>query len=289
MRQEADPRRVPGHLGAGLVGEGRREGDPALAAECLTRLLGVVEVAVPAVAVLGQLLEQVVVVVGDADADGDEPQRVAGVRVGRGLEDGEGVGGVDVRDAVGHQDDVVVGVGALPPGLAGELDPEVEPRLHVRAVVRREPLYGPHDIPVVGPAVLDGVLVEHVGGEVHDGDTVTRAEAPADGLRRLPGDVHAVAVLHRAGGVEHERHVDRRVVRHRGRLERNAGEVAACSEGVPHHIARDGEAVVVAGRVVPVVEGVDPLLRPHGVGLDRVAVPGPRQGEEVRGAVGCRG
>ena len=74
----AHPRRIPGHLGAGLVGEGRRESDPVLAAERLTSLCGVVEVAVPAVSVLGQLLEQVVVVVGDPHSHGDEPQRVAG-------------------------------------------------------------------------------------------------------------------------------------------------------------------------------------------------------------------
>ena len=55
-----------------------------------------------------------------------------------------------------------------------------------------------------------------------------------------------------------------------GRLEGDAGDVAAIAEGVLHHVAGDGEAVVVAGSVVVVGEGVHPLLRAHRVGLHRV-------------------
>ncbi len=53
------------------------------------------------------------------------------------------------------------------------------------------------------------------------------------------------------------------------------------AEGMLHHLARDREAALVAGQVVAVGEGVDPLLRPHRVGLHLVAVLRPVEREKV--------
>ena len=246
-------------------------------AERLPRLRRVVEVAVPAVAVLGELLQQHIVVVLDPHADRDQAQRVPAVRVRGRLEDGERVGGVDVGDAVGHEDDVVEGLGPLAAGGVGELHAEVEPGLHVRAAVRSEAADRLRHGRVVRGAVLNRVGMDHVVGEVHDGNAVARAEALADRLRRLAGDGDAVPVAHRARRVEHERDVERRVVCHPRRLEGNAGEVPVAVERMHRHVASDGEAVLVARRRVAVVEGVDPLLGAHGVGLHGVAVLRPGQ------------
>ena len=202
------------------------------------------------------------------------------------FEDGEGVCRVHVRDAVGHQDDVVEGVRALAAGLVGQPHAQVEPCLHVRRAVRREAADRALDVAAVRSPVLDRVLVEHVGGEVHHGDAVAVAEALADGFRRRPGDVDPVPRGHGAGGIQHERHVERCVVAHLRRLEGDAGDVPPIPEGVLHDVARDGEAIAVPGCVVVVGEGVHPLLRAHRVGLHRVAVLGPGEREVVRGAVG---
>ena len=118
-----------------------------------------------------------------------------------------------------------------------------------------------------------------------DGDAVAVAQALADGLRRRPRDGHAVPPVHRAGGVEHERHVQGGVVAHVGRLQGDAGDVPVAVERMPHQVAGDGEAAVVRGPCIAEVEGVDPLLRAHGVGLDGVAVADPGKGEEVGRAV----
>ena len=278
--------RVPGDLGPRLVGEGRRERHPVRAGEERLRLLARIEVAVPAVAVLGELLEQHVVVVLDADADGDQPQRVPAVGIRGGLEDGERIGRVHVRHAVGHQDDVVVGVRPLAPGFVRQLHAEVEAGLHVRALVGREVGDRLHHRAVIGRAVLHRVAVEHVGGEVHDGDAVLGAEALPDRFRRCPGDGDTVPPGHRSRGVQHEGHVEGDVVAHVRRLEGHPREVPVPVERVPNEVAADGEPAVVARSGVLVVEAVDPLLGAHGVGVDGVAVAGPGERKEVGRAVG---
>ena len=62
---------------------------------------------------LGELLQEVVVVVFDSDSDCYQAQGVAAVRVVRRLQYCEGIGRVYVGHAVGHENDVVVGIGTL--------------------------------------------------------------------------------------------------------------------------------------------------------------------------------
>ena len=80
---------------------------------------------------LGELLKQNVVVVGDADADRDQAERVAVIAILGRPQDGERVGGVDVGDAVGHEDHVVVGVGSFATDLIRKSDATVEAGLDI--------------------------------------------------------------------------------------------------------------------------------------------------------------
>ena len=161
-----------------------------------------------------------------------------------GFEDGEGVGGVDVRHAVRHQHDVVERVGAFAAGLVGEPDAEVEAGLHVGRTVRRQLRDRPLHVAVVRSQRPDGVLVDNVCGEVHHGDAVVAAQASPDALGGLAGDGHAVAVPHRPRGVEHEGHVDRPVISAQiRRLEGQAREALPAVQGMPEDVGGDGEAV----------------------------------------------
>ena len=123
---------------------------------------------------------------------------------------------------------------------------------------------------------------------MHHRHPVLRAQALANGLRRRAGDVHPVALAHRARGVEHQRHVERAVVRHLRRLEPDPDEVLALVQRMRHQVAGDGEAPGVRGRRVLVAEGVDPLFGPHRVRLDVVALLRPGERELVRRAVGVQ-
>ena len=277
--------RIKGHLRARLVGERRRKGEPVLAAERLARLLCVVQVAVPAVPVLGELFQQVVVVVPEPDADGDQTQRVQAVGLGGRVEDPERVRHVDVRDAVRHQDDVVEGFRTLAAGRVREPDAEVEPGLHVGGLVRVQAGDGRHDVLVVRGGVLNGVGVDDTRGEVHDGDAVAFAQALADGLGRLTCDGDPVAAGHRTRCVEHERHIEGRVIGKLRGLEGDAHEVQVGFERMGGGGGCDAVGAAVVGEGVVVVEGVHPLLGPHRVRLHVVVVLGPRQREEVRRAV----
>ena len=105
-------------------------------------LLERVDVAVEAVALVGELLHQVVVVVAHAVADGDEVDALLA-----GLGDLLGkhgrIGRADVGDAVGGQHDDVEGGGVE--GGAGLLVAEHEAGLHVRAAARAELVDGGDD------------------------------------------------------------------------------------------------------------------------------------------------
>ena len=83
----------------------------------------------------------------------------------------------------------------------------------------------------------DGELVDHVLGEVNDGNAVLRSQTPSDRLRRGAGDRHAVPVSHRARGIQHQRDVQRPVVGDPGRLERDSGQVLAVVQRMRQDIA----------------------------------------------------
>ena len=270
---------VPANLGAGLVGEGDREGQPTLAAEGGLSLGDILQIAVPAVAVLGELFEEDVVVVRDTDADGDQPERVGIVAILSRAQYGERVGGVDVGHAVGHQDHVVVGVGSLAADFVGESNAEVEPGLDVGRPGWPEPVDDSADVAIVG--ALMRLAVDDPVGEEHDSDTVVRAQSEADRFRSCAGDLDAVAFLHRARGVEHQGHVERRIVDELGGLSGDADEMQVVVQRVLDDVGGDGEAVVNVGQLVVVVEGVDPFLGSYRSGFDGVPGLDPVEGEEV--------
>ena len=282
----ADQFRVPGYLGAGLVGKGRSQSQPVVPLKNGAGLGRVVQIAIPAVAVLGQLLEQVVVVVGNADADGDEAQGVVGPVIGGGFQDGKGVGGVHISHAIGHQDDVVPGVGAFLPHLIRKLDALVEAGLDIGSGVGLQGGDG-FGRPIAGVAGVYGPVMQDVVGEVDDGDAVLRAEALVDGSGGGPGDVHPVALAHRPGGVQYQGYIQRPVVggQRRG-LESQARQVFAVIQRMGDKVGGDGEFVRPAGVLIAVGKGVNPLLGAHRIGFDGKAGPGPIQGEAVGSAVG---
>ena len=128
-----------------------------------SRLVDVGEVAIPAVAVLGELFEEVVVEVFDSDADGDQAEGVGVVVVAGGFEDGEGVCGVDVGDAVGHEDDCSCRSRVLPTGLVGEPDAFVQSCLDVGAAAGPEAHDEVVDGRVIGARMFNEAL--HVVAE----------------------------------------------------------------------------------------------------------------------------
>ena len=85
------------------------------------------------------------------------------------------------------------------------------------------------------------------------------------------GDIHGGGVVVEFGG-----------------LEGQAGQVQPAVNRMRYHVRGNGEAVVAAGLLVAVVEGVDPFLGSDGVGVHVVAVSGPVEGEEVGGPVGVQ-
>ena len=212
---------------------------------------------------LGQLLQQRVVVVVDSDPDGYETQGVARVGVVGRFQDGERVGCVDVGHAVGHQDHVVVGVRTLVPDLGGKPHAEVQPGLYVGAAVWLQPGYGADRPVVAGVRGFYGVPVYDVIGEVHHAYAIVGSQALPDALRCLSGDVHAVAAGHGPGGVEHQRHVQGPVDDQLRGLEGDAGQPFPLVQRVGEQVAGYREFVGTGWRVVLVVECVEPLLGPH--------------------------
>ena len=106
-----------------------------------------VHVGVEAVALVGELLEQRVVVVAHPDADRDELDARLGVAADR-VEDRFGVGQADVGDAVGGEHDPVDAV--LGQGLAGEVVAEPQAGLEVRGAARPKLLDDPEDLVASG-------------------------------------------------------------------------------------------------------------------------------------------
>ena len=161
------------------------------------------------------------------------------------LEDGEGVGGIDVGHAIGHEDDVVVGTGVVATGAIGKLDAQIEAGLDIGGISAGEPVNGAGYIGVVGIAMPHRVPVKDIAAELDDGDAVLAAEAVPDGLGGLAGDGYAVALVHGAGSIQHKGHIDGcGIVVCLGGLEGDAGHVHATVQRMSEHVAGDGEAVI---------------------------------------------
>jgi hypothetical protein len=117
--------------------------------EQATCLGEVVDVGVEAVALVGQLLEQDVVVVAHPDADRDEFDAGRGV-VADPPQDAVRVGQPDVGDAVRGEDHPVDAIPAV--GLAGEVVAQPQARLEVGRAARLELVDGRQDRLLVGGA-----------------------------------------------------------------------------------------------------------------------------------------
>ena len=235
---------------------------------------------------LGKLLRQVVVVILDAHSDGDEPERIAAVVVASRLQYGEGVGGIHVGHAVGHQDDAVVGTGVRAACLVGKLPTPVEACLHVGGTVGIELADGACHSGIIRGPVVYCVLAEDIGAEMHHGNTVVTAQAAPDGLSCFTRDGDAIPNVHGAGSIQHQGYVDRRgIVVHLRGLKGDAGHVHPAFQRMPEDIAGNREAVIAQRRVILVVESVNPLPRPHRVWLHLVSCPGPVEGQVVGGPV----
>ena len=80
--------------------------------------------------------------------------------------------------------------------------------------------------------VFNGVLVYDVVGEMDDGNAVIGAKALPDALGCRTSDVDAVAICHRAGGVQHQRHVEGPIASQLRSLECDPGQPLAVVQRV---------------------------------------------------------
>ena len=143
-------------------------------------LVDAVDVGVEAVALVGELLEQGVVVVAHPDADADQLDAGRGV-VADAAQDPVGVGEPDVGDAVRGEDDAVDAVlGQRPAGL---LVAEPEAGLEVRRAARLELVDGAEDRAAVVRAVWTRSTSAGVVAEGDDRDAVVRDRARRRGCR----------------------------------------------------------------------------------------------------------
>ena len=134
--------------------------------------------------------------------------------------------------------------------------------------------------------MLDGKVMNDAICEVYDRYPVAAVEVSPDALGGLSRDVYPVARTHRARGIEHDRNVDLPVlVACLRRLEGDADQALAAIQRMSERVGGYGEAVGVQGRIVVVVERVDPLFRPHRVRLHLVACSGPVQREVIGSTV----
>ena len=113
----------------------------------------------------------------------------------------KGVGGIHVGDAVGHQDDVVVGTRVRAACLVSKLHTPVEARLHVGGTVGIELADGACHSGIIRGPVVYCVLAEDIGAEMHHGNTVVTAQAAPDGLGCCTRDGDTIPSVHGAGGV----------------------------------------------------------------------------------------
>ena len=277
-----DQLRVELHLRPRVVGDRRQQRGQLVDVEVLGLLVGV-DVAVEAVALVGELLHQVVVVVAHAVADRDEVDAVAAL-LGDRRGDAVGAGHADVGDAVGAEDDDVDAAGTvrrpgllvaeragpsarlvLPPGAGGRprpgssrSRPPGRRQHHVDGVVERD-----HRDRVVGPQRL---------GE--QGDRALNQTQPA-------ADVHA------AGAVDDQGEVHRRPVLG-GQLTRGHRDPHLLGAVVERwrqtRLRPQREVGLGRGRVV-VRQRVDPLLGAHGLGRRAEALGGERLGHPERAVV----
>ena len=127
--------------------------------------------------------------------------------------------------------------------------------------------------------VVHCVLVEDLGAELHYRYAVAVAQAAPDTFGGLLGDGDAVARVHRPGGIQHQRNIDRpSVVIHLRCLKGDAGHVHTTVQRVPEDLGGDGKAVIPQRTLVLIIEGVNPFFGPHGVRVHLVARPSPVEG-----------
>ena len=99
---------------------------------------------------------------------------------------------------VGHEDDVVVGIGVGATCLVGKLHAPVEARLHVGGTVGIELADGACHSGIIRGPVVYCVLAEDIGAEMHHGNTVVTAQAAPDALGCFMRDGDAISSVHGA-------------------------------------------------------------------------------------------
>ena len=278
-----DRLRIERDLDLGVEGD-RLERPGQVLGEQPAGLGQVVDVGIEAVALVGQLLEQGIVVVAHPDPDRDELDPGRGV-VADLAEDPGRVGQSDVGDAVRGKDDPV-DPAVAEVGLAGKAVAEPETRLEVGRAAGLERVDGGQDGLLVGRARRwqddAGVVTER-----DDRDRVALAEAVDQLPQRILDQLEAVAGAHRARGVDHEgqRGVRAGLLGRLARLDPDPEQdVALVGERGRGAIDRDREGRVLGSRIA-LVEGVDPLLDADAGRVRDVAVGDVPLGDRVRRGV----
>ncbi len=241
------------------------------------------DVGVEAVALVGQLLHQHVVVVAHPEAHGDELDAEAGVGADA-VEDLGGIGGAHVRDAVRREDHAVDPV--LAEGGARELVAEREACLGVRGAARLQRVDGGED--PVGVPRRRG-LEDDLGvrAELDDRDGIPCVEAVDEQGEGLLHEAQPVLAGHRARGVDDEREG--------GVGPLGTGDLARLDADPEQHlvvgeerrraaVADDRERPLRGWRVV-LVEGVDELLDADRGRIGEVPVVDVALGDRVRRGV----
>ena len=227
-----------------------------------------------AVAPVGQHFHQhVVVVAGDADADGGQGGVALGVLV-HDFEYGIGAGFSHVGDAVGQQRQSRL---ASPVHFCrGQLVGQGQPGLGVGAAARTQLPCRAGDVSCV-IAVGEIAGHAHLVGVGHDGGPVAGDHLLGDAVDYLFRQAQAVVGLHGAGHVHHEHQGYRiPVVGGRGVAHADAHQhVSLIFRGIRAKGSRPGVQVQpqrgIGGRIA-LGQAVDVFLDPHRVGVNQIPV-----------------
>ena len=274
-------------LRPGVEGD-RLEGPGQVLGEQPTGLVLAVDVGVEAVAVVGQLLEQGVVVVAHADPDRDELDARRRV-LADARQDALGIGQADVGHAVGGEHDPVDAV--LGERLAGQPVAQPQPGLEVGRAARVELVDGLGRWSARRPAAVGGRTTRASSPKVTMA-TVSSRSSPSTSRCRA-----SLTVSSRASrSIEPEVSMtkvraawSRCAVAHVARPQADAqDDLVGIGERRRPAIDVDGEGVVI-GRGVVVVEGVDPLLDPDAGRIGPVPVGDVALGDAVRRRVDVEG
>ena len=251
------------HLDFHVLRHGGERGGK-LAVQHFLSFFWAVDVAIVAVAGIGQLLHQPFVVVAAAEAERGE-RNAAFAFFGHHAAQGVEIGNAHVEIAVGGEQDAVdavADIGALG-GLVGLLDGVFAGggAACPQAVERGEDF-----LPLVARGGRQHDLV--AVGIGNEGDAVLGAGLVREGAEGVFHHRQFVAAIHGAGHVHQEHEVGRRQrgLAHLFGLDADADQLGAAAEGGIHGFGVHGEGFAVGRLGVAVVEIVDDFFNAHGIG-----------------------